>query len=233
MLEIDFSSDEKVMLEAAEKIIATGLKTFLQVGEALALVRDQRLYRQSHDTFEDYCHSRWNITDRRARQLIDAAAVVTGLPTGTTVPVNEGQARELVGLDPQEAATVMQTAEESTGGKVTATAVREARRATFSPSGKPDARSTREMGESVPPVRARAARQSPLPKSYFRNTYDLLKRAESLARLHQDDRFARNRETVAAQHGPELARAANTLLDLLDDLGVDRHRYGFIGDSHD
>lgn len=111
-----------------EAAIEAGLKTFIDVGLRLVAVRDKRLYRAEYATFEDYCGGRWNFTDRRARQLIDAAGVIAALPTGTIVPGTESQARELAGLTPAQAATVMRVAHENSGGKITATAISAARR---------------------------------------------------------------------------------------------------------
>jgi hypothetical protein len=116
---------ERSALTHAEATIERGLSSFLEVGGALAQVRESRLYREDHGTFEAYCSARWNITDRRARQMIDAAEIVTSLPTGTVVPVTESQAREIADLDPEVAAAVM--AEAATAEKVTATGIRAAR----------------------------------------------------------------------------------------------------------
>ena len=112
-------------LAAAEATIAKGLTTFVEVGNALRRIRDERLYQDAYGTFEDYCDKRWGFTDRRARQLMDSAEIVAALPTGTIVPVSEGQARELTGLAPEIAAEVMDTAAES--GKITAASIRDAR----------------------------------------------------------------------------------------------------------
>lgn len=68
-------------------------------------------------------------------------------------------------------------------------------------------------------------RRRPLPESYRDAAWKTLKSVESLSRWHQDDRFDGNRDAIE-HYGPEIARAANELLDLLDDLGIDRHRYG-------
>jgi len=100
----DLAPVERTRLATEEAVIERGLHTFVQVGKALAAIRDQRLYRAEHETFEAYCKSRWGFTDRRARQMIDAAETVDSLPTGTTVPVTESQARALSGLDPEQAA---------------------------------------------------------------------------------------------------------------------------------
>src|SRR5262249_7741622 len=61
----------------------------------------QRLHRCHGATFDDYCRTRWGMTERNANYLISAAEVVECLKTGTTVPVlpgNERQARELARL---------------------------------------------------------------------------------------------------------------------------------------
>ncbi len=123
----DLVPTETDRLIDCERTIEAGLRTFEAVGEALLVIRDERLYRTTHDTFESYCQDRWNFTDRRARQMIAAAETVAALPTGTIVPTSEGQARELRGLDPDIAADVMHQAHEATDGKPTATAIRDAR----------------------------------------------------------------------------------------------------------
>ena len=88
-------------LAECEQVIERGLGTFLEVGGALLSIRDQRLYKEQHATFEDYCRTRWGFSRQRAHQLIAAAEV------STIVDVqNEGQARELAGLDAETAQVV-------------------------------------------------------------------------------------------------------------------------------
>ena len=62
-------------LQAYEKAIERGLASFVEVGRALTQIRDSRLYRATHATFEDYCEQRWNMTSRRASQVIEASGV--------------------------------------------------------------------------------------------------------------------------------------------------------------
>lgn len=119
------STVEVAELTQHEDTITRGLQTFVEVGTALAAIRDGRLYRQTHTTFEEYCADRWGFTDRRARQIIGAAGLVAELPNGTTVPVNEAQARELVGLDPTTAARVLEVAAAS--GRLTASSIAKAK----------------------------------------------------------------------------------------------------------
>jgi VRR-NUC domain len=84
---------EHKRLDELEAIIERGVQTFVEIGLALSEIRETRLYREVHATFDDYCRERWDFTDRRARQLIAAAEI------GTMVPVeSERQARELAPL---------------------------------------------------------------------------------------------------------------------------------------
>jgi hypothetical protein len=90
----------------AERTIATGLKSFLEVGMALKEIRDKRLYRQQFDTFEEYCVRRWELSRPRAYQLCAASEVVTHLSTNVDtrlLPESEAQARPLMRLkDPAQ-----------------------------------------------------------------------------------------------------------------------------------
>jgi len=95
----DLTAAEADRLVELEQAVDRGLQTFVEVGLALAEIRDGKLYRASYDTFERYCHERWGFTRQRARQFIDAAAVTTVVvKAGLPAPTNEAQARELVPL---------------------------------------------------------------------------------------------------------------------------------------
>lgn len=101
----DITSAESKDLIALETVIERGLETFVQVGEALAEIRDRKLYRIAHTTFADYCKVKWKMSDRRARQLMDASEVVTAISkSGTIVPKTESQARPLASLPPEQRA---------------------------------------------------------------------------------------------------------------------------------
>jgi hypothetical protein len=91
------SAGEQLDLTALETVVREGLATFIEVGQALAEIRDRRLYRASHATFEEYCHERWLLSRTRVYQLIDAANVgeVMSTMVDTQPPANERQAREL------------------------------------------------------------------------------------------------------------------------------------------
>ena len=60
-------------LASQEAIIERGLASFVEVGSALEVIRVQRLYRDSHGSFEDYCRSRWGLDARQAYRKIAAS----------------------------------------------------------------------------------------------------------------------------------------------------------------
>lgn len=70
----------------------------MDAGRALTVIRDARLYRETHATFEAYCRERWQMSRPRAYQLISAAGM------STTVD-NERQARALRAVKEEEVAT--------------------------------------------------------------------------------------------------------------------------------
>lgn len=114
-------------LALCESVIQKGLETFVEVGNALMEVRDKRLYRQNHETFEAYCRERWGMARRTAYQYIDAADVVENVRHGThnEVPKNERQARPLTKLEPEQQAKAWSEAVETApNGKVTAAHVK-------------------------------------------------------------------------------------------------------------
>lgn len=121
--------DEAARLAELEEVVTDGLNTFVTVGRALAEIRDSRLYRTTHHTFEAYCQQQWGLSRPRAYELINAAAVTEAVSAmaDTPTPTNERQARQLTGLPAETAAEVMRKAHDDSDGKVTASAIRQAR----------------------------------------------------------------------------------------------------------
>lgn len=112
---------ETTRLAELETIIERGLATFIDVGNALLAIRDARLYRQTHGTFEDYCRERWGMSRIRAHQLIEAAEVSTNLLTMVNTPVNERQIRPLAKLEPEQQREAWQRViDTAPNGRVTA-----------------------------------------------------------------------------------------------------------------
>lgn len=107
---LPLTTDEQRRLKECEKVIQRGLATFYEVGNALAEIRESRLYRLHYATFEDYCVDRWGMSRPRAYQLIGAASVLNNLSTIVDKPSTESQARELVSFEPEVQKAVWQIA---------------------------------------------------------------------------------------------------------------------------
>jgi len=108
-------------------------RAFFEAGKALMQLRDRRLYRSTHKTFEDYCRDRFGHSRQKSNYLIAAADVYENLTTiccqnfgiddlttnsSQILPTSEGQVRPMTKLEPQEQWEVWQTAVEVAGGKV-------------------------------------------------------------------------------------------------------------------
>jgi hypothetical protein len=112
-------------------------RAVFEAGKALAELRDRRLYRSTHGTFEEYCKDRFGFERRHPYRLIEASAVFDNLmkmcPNWTQneddldtvhseqrqiLPTAEGQVRPMTKLEPQEQQEVWLRAVELAGGKV-------------------------------------------------------------------------------------------------------------------
>lgn len=124
---MDLTIIEWGRLRENETIIERGLNTFVDVGNALAEIRDGKLYRHTHGTFEDYCRNRWGISRPRAYELIGAALVTENLSAiADKLPATESQARPLTRLAPEEQIAAWQEAVDTApNGRVTAAHVAE------------------------------------------------------------------------------------------------------------
>jgi hypothetical protein len=111
------SASETLELARFEKIIETSLQTFVEVGQALQHIKCKRLYRNHFQTFEEYCHSRWDISRFYAYRLIGASEVVERLLTigNTPLPKNESQTRPLIRVAPNCVGKVWKKALELAG----------------------------------------------------------------------------------------------------------------------
>ncbi|MHB1036056.1 MAG: hypothetical protein ACYC35_16765 [Pirellulales bacterium] len=111
-------------------MIDRGQKTFLEVGQALAKIRDGRLYRQKFTTFEQYCQERWGYKRTYVHYLTEAAKTVETISVHNCeqeqpiLPTTESQARELGRLPEVQRAEAWQQAVER-HGQPTAAQVRE------------------------------------------------------------------------------------------------------------
>jgi len=203
------SAPEAEALQSYERIIERGLTTFYDVGNALLVIRDQRLYRSTHDTFEAYTLDRWGMSDRHGRRLIDAAEVVDKIrevtgPMGP-VPTSERQARELVNVAPAVAAEVMAEVVRLTP-RPTAHAVRTA-----------VTDRSQTMG-----ARMTSPRRQPLSDDLRRAMGDVGRMERKLRKVADDDRLKANAELIRLRYGSDLARLHDVLGDLLERIGATR-----------
>ena len=93
------------------------------MGTALPQIRDQRLYRQSHTNFDNYCAERWQYGRGYADRLIGTAELAQKLtPIGVTMqPTHEAQLRPLLGLPLDQAKEAwLKAAKEADGRPPTA-----------------------------------------------------------------------------------------------------------------
>lgn len=98
-------------------------QAFYLAGLALQQLRDFRLYRNTHRSFQEYCQERFDYTRRRSYQLIDAARVVDNLLAQSEqfvhiLPTKEAQVRPLSALPPAQQVEAWQQAVGHAGGKV-------------------------------------------------------------------------------------------------------------------
>ena len=111
MTDSRLSTVEANRLQEHEAAIERSLS---EVGWHLRAIRDQRLYRATHDTFELYCRERWNYGRHYVNRQIAAAETIDALvPTGTTP--TERQVRPLTSLPIEERAEVWDEAVDEFG----------------------------------------------------------------------------------------------------------------------
>lgn len=124
---------EQVRLNACKEIIVKGMATVLEVAGAMVEIRDGRLYRAKHKTFEEFCQTEFGLTRQRVNQLIKHKQLVQNLETMVSKnedeeelfpEINERQARELSKVEPEKQAEVLAKASED--GPPTAAKIREA-----------------------------------------------------------------------------------------------------------
>ncbi|BAY20069.1 hypothetical protein NIES21_59390 (plasmid) [Anabaenopsis circularis NIES-21] len=113
---------------------------FYEAGKALKELRDRRLYRSTHKTFEEYCRDRFGFTRMSAALKIASVKVMDNLSTNglqnaetskgglqerkmstnglQILPTNERQLRPLTNLEPEQQREVWKQAVQEAGGKI-------------------------------------------------------------------------------------------------------------------
>lgn len=116
---------ERRLRDDCEAKVRTGLKATQAVqeaGKALKTLKDNDLWRDSHDSWETYCRERFQLSTRRALQLIEFAGMmavyegVTGTGCSDELP-SEYAMRPLAGLEEDAVAEALKEAVEESGGQ--------------------------------------------------------------------------------------------------------------------
>jgi hypothetical protein len=110
---------ESVRLCELERIIQKGKDTFVEVGTALSEIRQSRLYRSSHGTFEEYFQERLGLEKSHVKQLMDSAKVINNLKTSAMaeLPSNERQTRPLAKIPAEQQPAAWEKAQEIAKGE--------------------------------------------------------------------------------------------------------------------
>lgn len=107
------SEIEREQLDKAEIVITQNLITFTTAGAELQVIRDNRLYREKHKNWAEYCKERWGFSKSYADRLINAAKLALGKLTPNGVDFKcEGELRKLVLLTDAEFTRALEKARE-------------------------------------------------------------------------------------------------------------------------
>jgi len=125
---VSLSIEERTEFDKYREVVRKSLGTFVAVGLALVSIRDKKLYRESHDSFEAFVLSDWQMSKGHANRQIVAAELVRKLSKLGVKPVSEAQVRPLTRLKPALAEACWTRAVEMGGvdGPVTADLVKQA-----------------------------------------------------------------------------------------------------------
>lgn len=115
------SASERAERDRLEQTVE---QSFFVLGSALKILRDRRLYRETHSSFKDYVRDRFDFTRAAAYYLINASEVVENLRCqqivdtnkSTILPTKESQCRELGGYPPEIQRQAWKRAVELAGG---------------------------------------------------------------------------------------------------------------------
>ncbi|OKH27561.1 hypothetical protein NIES2101_43785 [Calothrix sp. HK-06] len=130
----ELSYDEQQEREYLERLVE---RAFYEAGKGLRALRDKKLYRSTHNSFEQYCKERFGFERRQPYRLIEAAGVIDNIvemcPNGThleslddpmcpnraqILPTNERQIRPLTKLEPSQQRECWRQAVKAAGDKV-------------------------------------------------------------------------------------------------------------------
>jgi hypothetical protein len=133
-------------LQINEEIIERGIRSFIDVGQALSEIRRGKLWKGSYENFPVYLRVRWGMGDSYASKLITGSEVASRLKDVT----NENQARELSRVPFTDQEKVLTRAVEMAGNSNRTLTAEDIRLAASEPSvitARPDAADYGEVSE--------------------------------------------------------------------------------------
>lgn len=191
------SAPERSQLAKHEASLKHHFGTFKAAGEALVGIRDGRLYRETHDSFEQYCRGKWDMSKTQANRLIQAAQVVSNLEISTSSKVverlTEGAIRPLTSLKPATQKKVFQKILDKHPKEITA-------------------RLVEETAREVAPAETRAARK---PTPIKNGKADLIRRSELLEQISAWEKVHKTSNTFAALKPQSVLQQVRRLINNL------------------
>jgi len=111
------TTTERQELDKLSVVVRKCIGTFVVVGKALKRIRDGKLYRETHATFEEWCRDEYDLSMALAHRQIAASEIFELLsPRGETV-VSEFMLRPLARFKPQLIKAIWARALELSGTK--------------------------------------------------------------------------------------------------------------------
>lgn len=159
--DITLNAKEQELLAECETDINENLQGAFVLGYRLEQIRDQKLYRATHDTFASYCAKKWDFSKTHANRLIQAYLCEKNLKSikdvEVYVPTKESHVRYICDLEPEQQIKVASKVFEDVGeGEATAAHFEEARQELFPKpkrEAKPNKTVENEPSEIVVPVK--------------------------------------------------------------------------------
>ena len=114
-------------IKERDELENTVQQAFYIAGRSLKILRDKKLYRETHRTFEAYAKERFDFSKSGAYYLISAFEVVENLKRpqivdknegASILPTNESQCRPIAKLSPDQQRDIWNKAVERANGKV-------------------------------------------------------------------------------------------------------------------
>jgi hypothetical protein len=75
---------DRVALRHLEETINEGVGALVRAGNSLRVIRDGELYRETHESFAEYCREHWGMAPDYAHELICSSGVNECFERGAT-----------------------------------------------------------------------------------------------------------------------------------------------------